>query len=347
MLRHLLFTVALLAPTVASSQPGSPPNPDVDTYFRQYIGLSQDQIASIRNGQPVTKSLPSRTPAEVFLFGAVYIHAAPESYIKFAHDYKRQRKLPGNLAFGVFSDPPRPSDLKGFTFDSDDIKVLKNCKPGDSLIQMPVSSIERLQQSINWSAPDVNDQVNQQLQKTALQRLLDYQQDGNQALGVYNDKCNPTEVPKQFAYMLSYDKALPAYLPDFYRYLLDYPNAKPANVEDTFYGTRVKFGLKPTLRVVTSGDRARQPFRAYSLCNCRKAALLKSLLRNRAGSRLLCSGDRRHEAVWLLSDHGHGFRAGGPDGPKGAIVRKAAVGRSGSNLQSALTTIKNALESSR
>jgi hypothetical protein len=29
-----------------------------------------------------------------------------------------------------------------------------------------------------------------------------------------------------------------------------YPNAKPANVENTFYWEKVKFGLKPTLRIV-------------------------------------------------------------------------------------------------
>jgi hypothetical protein len=83
-----------------------------------------------------------------------------------------------------------------------------------------------------------------------LQRLLTYPHEGNQALGVYNDKRDPTEVPQQFAYMLSYDKALPEHLPDFYHYLIAYPNAKPANVEDTFYWARVKFGLKPTLRIV-------------------------------------------------------------------------------------------------
>jgi hypothetical protein len=108
----------------------------VETYFQQYIGLSQDQIASIRRGKPVTKALLSRTPHEVFLFGAVYINAAPESYIKFAHDYNRLRKLPSNLALGVFSDLPQLSDLKGFTFDNDDINALKNCKPGNCMIQM-------------------------------------------------------------------------------------------------------------------------------------------------------------------------------------------------------------------
>ena len=108
----------------------------------------------------MTKALPSRTPAEVFLFGAVYIHAAPEAYVLFAHDFDRLRKIPGYLALGVFSNPPRLSDLKDFSFDSDDIQALESCKPGDCLIQAPASSIEELHRSIDWSASNMNEQVN-------------------------------------------------------------------------------------------------------------------------------------------------------------------------------------------
>ncbi len=146
---------------------------------------------------------------------------------------------------------PQASDLKGFSFDSSDIAALQRCQPGACLIQMPSSSIESLQRSINWSSPDRGEQVNQRLQKTALQRLLEYQRVGNAVLGTYNDHSKPTEVAQQFAYILKLpqDSAFD-YLPDFYHYLLSYPNAKPANVEDTFYWARVKFGLRPTLRVV-------------------------------------------------------------------------------------------------
>jgi hypothetical protein len=186
MIRNATSIVALLVLIVAVVLPCfSQSNPDLQTFFRQDIGLSQDQIAAIRSGQPVTKTLPSRTPAEVFLFGAVYIHAAPESYLQFAHDFDRLRKLPNYLAIGVFNNPPQLADLRGFSFDSDDIQALKSCKAGDCLIQMPASSTEELQRTINWSAHDVNEQVNQLLQKAALQRLLVYQREGNQALGVY------------------------------------------------------------------------------------------------------------------------------------------------------------------
>jgi len=165
----LALTVVLLI-VVSSAQQNS----DLEHYFQQNIRLSEQQIASIRAGQPVTKALPSRTPDEVFLFGAVYVHAAPEKYVEFAHDYNRLRKLPGNLALSVFSSPPTLSDLKAFAFDNDDIKALKDCKPGNCLLQVPEGSIEELQKTVNWSAADVNDQVNQQLQRAALQRLLAY-----------------------------------------------------------------------------------------------------------------------------------------------------------------------------
>jgi len=336
---------ALLVLIVAAAAPGfAQANPDLQTFFRQDIGLSDDQIAAIRSGQPVAKTMPSRTPAEVFLFGAIYIHAAPESYLKFAHDFDRLRKLPNYLALGVFSDPPRLSDLNGFSFESDDIKALQNCKPGDCLIQMPASSIEELQRSIDWSSVGADEQVNQLLQKAALQRLLAYQREGNQALGVYNDKRDPTEVPQQFAYMLSYDKALPEHLPDFYNYLLTYPKSKPANVEDTFYWARVKFGLKPTLRVVQVVTMRGDPAGSVVYAIAEKQ-LYASHYFETALDLSFCirgSDDSKRPGFYLIM--AMGSEQAGLTGVKGSIVRKAAVGRSVSNLQSALTNIKNTLE---
>jgi len=341
--RFFAPNVVLLLVVAASAQP----EPTLQKYFQQNIGLSEQLIASIRAGHPVTKALPSRTGDEVFLFGAVFVQAVPEKYVQFAHDYNRLRKLPSNLALGVFGSPPTLSDLKGFTFDSDDIKALKNCKPGDCLIQAPEGSIEELQKSINWSAADVNDQVNQQLQKAALQRLLAYQRDGNRALGVYVDKPTPTDVSKQFAYMVGYSKALPTYLPDFYHYLLVYPQAKPANVENSFYWARVKFGLKPTLRVVhvlTMRGNPSDPI-AYAIA---EKQLYSSHYFETALDLAFCVRDTtnsKQPGFYLIMVMGS--EQAGLTGAKGAIVRKAAVGRSVSNLQNALATIKRTLEGSQ
>ncbi|MGB8495506.1 MAG: hypothetical protein WCE53_13985 [Candidatus Acidiferrum sp.] len=348
MIRSVILPASLVVLIPAAALPAfCQSNPDLQTFFQQDIGLTQDQMAAIRSGRPVVKALPSRTPAEVFLFGAVYIHAAPESYFRFAHDFDRLRKLPNYLALGVFSNPPQLSDLKGFSFESDDFQALKDCRPGDCLIQMPAISIEDFHRSIHWDDADVNEQVNRLLQKTALQRLLAYQREGNQALGLYNDKRDPTVVPQQFAYMLTYAKALPAHLPDFYTYLLSYPNAKPANVEDTFYWARVKFGLKPTLRVVQMVTMRGGPTDPVAYAIAEKQ-LYSSHYFETAMDLSFCvrgTDDPKQPGFYLIMTMGS--EQAGLTGPKGSIVRKTAVGRSVSHLQKALTAIKSTLETNQ
>jgi len=249
-LRSLTFIVVVLALITGSSCCWPHERPDLNTYFKTDIGLSDDQIQAIRSGKAVAKKLPSRVPDEIFVFGAVYINATPDAYVEYSTDFTRLREQPGNLAIAPFSSPPKIADLEGFAFEKEDIKSIKDCKPRDCDVQMPESSMEKIRQSIDWSNPGSAEKVNEMLRQTALKRLRAYQQDGNAALGMYNDKDRPTDIAGQFRYILSYSSALPKYLPALYGYLLSYPGQKPANVDDSFYWAHVKFGLKPTLRIV-------------------------------------------------------------------------------------------------
>ena len=345
MIRSIVPAAALLAFFAATALPGlSQSNPDLRTFFRQNIGLTEDDIAAIRSGQPAVVTLPPRTPAEVLLFGAVYIHASPETYFQYARNFDRLREVPGFLALGVFTVPPQLSDLRGFEFDSDDIQALKNCELGNCRIQMPATSIEELHRSINWSAADVNEQVNHLLQETALELVLAYQREGNEALGVYNDKRDPTAVPEQFAYLLSYGNALAEHAPDFYHYLLDYPYRKPANYEETFLWAKVKFGLKPTLRIehmVTMRGKPPNPV----ACAIAKKQLYSSHYFQTALDLSICvreGGDTKRPGFYLIK--ALGSEQAGLTGFKGSIVRKTAVGRAVSNLQKGLATLRDRLE---
>ena len=166
------------------------------------------QVTDIRSGKPVALNLKSRIPDEIFVFGAVYINAEPEKYVRFITDTERLSKLPEYPGIGKFSNPPQAADMKNFELDSDDIAALKKCKPGDCMLQLPSRGMELFQKSINWSAPDAARQVNDLLRKTAAQRIIDYQKGGNQILGEYNDKENPRKVAEQFKYMISYSKGI-------------------------------------------------------------------------------------------------------------------------------------------
>jgi len=223
MKRKIVQLAVLLTVVIIAARPGfSQASVILENHLKQDLGLSQDQIASIRNGQPFAVALDSRSPAEVFVFGAIYINADPASYLKYAYDFNRLRSTPGYLAINQYSNPPQLSDLKGFGLDSDDIQSLKNCNPGNCAIQLPASTIEDVRKAINWSAPDVDNQVNQYLQKTALTRMQLYQQQGDKLFGeVYNDKKQQVNVADQFKYILSYTKALPQNVPELYNYIVN------------------------------------------------------------------------------------------------------------------------------
>lgn len=318
---------------------------DLQSFLQNDIGLSQQEMVNVRTGQPVTKVLPSRTPSELFFFGVVYIQSAPKKYANFVLDFDRLRKLPNYVALGVLSNPPKLSDFRGFSFDTEDIRAIHDCKPENCLIQLPASAIQDFQRLIDWSAADAEDQVNRVVQSTALERIVAYQREGNKALGAYNDKRNPTDVAGQFKYMLQYSKAFPRYLPEFYEYLLTYPDRKPSNVEDTFYWAKVKFGLKPTLRVVQvsvmSGNAGDQI--AYVIA---EKQLYSSHYFETALDLSFCIREMSE------ADAGPGFylikvmssEQAGLTGIKGSVVRKAAVGRSASALHKLLILTKSTLE---
>src|SRR5580700_9126631 len=215
------FTRALLAVLLLVQLPASAAqNAEVFKFFREYVGLHEDQITQIQNGKAVAKIVDSNSPDDVFVFGSVYVRSTPEEYLKFAVNTDELRKLPSYLALRKFSDPPQLSDLEGFTLDPDDIKQLKNCEPGKCEVQLPSEAMAEFKQSVNWSAPDTADQVNRLAQKMAFQSLL------------------------------SRSKALPVYLAELDRYLLDYPKASSEDIQSEFYWEKVNFGLKPTLRMV-------------------------------------------------------------------------------------------------
>lgn len=317
----------------------------LQNHLKQDLRLSQDQINGIRNGQPFAEALESRTPAEIFVFGAIYINADPASYVKYAYDFDRLRSTPGYLAINQYSNPPQLSDLKGFGLGSEDIQSLKNCNPGDCTTQLPGSTIADLRKSINWSASNVDEEVNQYLQKLALTRLQLYQQQGDKLLGeVYNDKKQQVNIADQFKYILSYAKALPQNVPELYNYIVNYPQYKAANISSMFYWDSVKFGLKPTLRIVQvvimQGSSPEEP--AYTIA---EKQLYSSHYFETALDLTYCiSGSDNPKQPGFFLVHVMGSEQAGLTGFKGSIVRHVAVSHSVTDMQTSLTAAKNALE---
>ena len=311
-------------------------------FFREYVGLNDEQIKNIRSGKAVAKILDSPTPDEVYVFGSVYVNSTPERYLKFASDIDALRKVPNYLAVQKFSDPPKLSDLEGFTLEEQDIKELKKCEPGHCEIQLPSEAMDTFKQSINWSAPDVAEQVNRLGQKMALEALEKYMGGGDAALGSYRDKHNPAVVADTFQRLISRSKGLPVYLPVLDKYLLDYPKANSDGIESEFYWEKVNFGLKPTLRILQA-----IVYRDKDSANPIYAIAVKQLYASHyfetALDLTVCVPDKERPGMYVITLKGSS--QAGLTGFKGGIVRKVAVDKTRSSLEKALGTIKQKLES--
>jgi hypothetical protein len=338
----LIILVTLIASGVAPCWSQS--RSDLPTFFKNYARLTQEQIEEIQHGRAIAKIVDSPTPDEVLVFGAVYIEATPESYLKLAGDIDELRKLPSYLAIRKFSDPPKLSDLDGFALEEDDIRALKDCKPGHCDLQLPAEAMEEVQRSVNWSAPDATAQVNRLAKQMALEALLAYTRGGDSSLGTYRDKKRPVEVAETFKSLLSRADALPVYLPDLHRYLIDYPKFKLENTESQFYWEKVNFGLKPTLRIVHAivyrGTGPSAPAYAVALKQIYSSHYFQSALDLTVCVR---DTDRPNQRGFYLITL-KGSQQAGLTGVKGGIVRHVAVGKTRSSLQRALATIKQTLE---
>ena len=339
---YLKILVSLVLSLQVASTAAVGQSAEAFKFFREYVGLSGDQLSDIRNGKAIAKILESQTPDEVFVFGAVYVRAEPEAYLKMASDVAALRRLPNYLAIQKFSAPPQLSDLDGFTLDPEDIKQLKNCRPGKCEVQLPSEAMETFQRSINWSAPDVATQVNALARNMALEAVARYQQGGNTALGIYRDKNHPAAVGDTFRSLLSRSKALPVYLPDLNHYLLDYPKVSSEAIQSEFYWEKVNFGLKPTLRILQAivyrGSDPTGPAYAVAVKQLYASHYFETAL-----DLTVCVRDRERSGMYLITIKGS--QQAGLTGLKGGIVRKVAVDKTRSSLEKALATIKTKLES--
>lgn len=322
------------------AQAGHEPN----DFFKQSIGLQDEQIANIQNGKAVTKVLDTKTPSEVRVFGAIYINATPEAYLKAVQNLDALRKSPHYLGVRRFSSPPVLSDLEGFELSQDDIKDLKECKPGSCELQLPSESIEQFRSQVNWSAPDAASQANKLAQKMALEALLKYQKEGNSALGSYYDKEHPVSAVEQFTALLSTSPSVSHYPPDLERYLINYPHADLPGAESVFYWENVKFGLKPTLRmnhmVVYRGSGPSGPLDSVAIKQLYASHYFQTAL-----DLSVCAKDSSRpedKGFYLITVKAS--RQAGLTGPKGSIIRKNAVSKIRSSLEASLAQIKSVLE---
>lgn len=312
----------------------------LSTFFKKNVGLNEAEVARIEQGQSVAKVLDSPKPSQIFIFGATSIRGAPDAFVRFRNNFDRIKSLPGYLSLQLFSKPPVLSDLTGLTIDPKDVDELKECKPTDCDVQLPAAHIEQFRRRIDWSGPDPGGQVNHLAKEMTLQALLAYQQGGNAALGIYEDKEAPAYVSKQFRSLLERGKFFPEKLPALYSNLLYYPEKPIPGSTSVFYWEKIDFGLRPTIRV-------NQQITAHMNSDHGPVDVvaIKQLYANhyfQTALELYFCIPRSSTSFYLVTVKGS--EQDGLTGTKGRMIRKVATSRTRASLEDSLLAIKKELE---
>ena len=332
-----------LAVTLASAALGQSGQPQQLAVFAQ-LGLTPQQVAAIDQGRPVAKVLSWGGPSEVYVFGAVHVNGSPSSYLNAARDVNRLAGTEGYLGIGELPPTTTVANLSGLSLDADDIKALKNCREGSCDVQLPTASIQAFHDAVNWSQPNVADQVNELARGMVVDLLREYRSGGNGALGTYRDKEHPARVADQFETMVGRGTALPDVLPELRQYLLQYPNADLSGADSYFYWEKVNFGLKPTIRV-NHGVSYTAQAQNRSISAVAIKQLYASHYFHTALDLSVCVGDPaapESRGFYLLTLKGS--QQEGLTGAKGSVLRKIAVDKTRSGLESALASIKRTIE---
>jgi hypothetical protein len=250
--RQWLLRLALLTTAVAIVEIGTVGSSLVQSSPAIEALLPPDRfghsdIRAIRDGAAVVKSLDTDLRQEMAVFGVVHIGIPAARFVDRFRDIERFEKGPGVSHIGRFGNPPRIEDLAALTLPPNALVASGRCRPGDCDLKLSAAAMNRFR--IDWSAPNASLQAQRIAREMILELVINYQTNGNAALGSYDDGSEPVDVGEAFRGVLNSREPLPIPVPELMSYLNSYPRGRPAGTHEFFYWSIVDFGLKPTARV--------------------------------------------------------------------------------------------------
>jgi hypothetical protein len=243
--------VLLLAGMSVAGLPvaGQQTPPRIAQFLRQSIGLDSTQLSEVESGKAVVKVLDTQDNRDVAVFGIITIGRPRAAYIARVQDVANWLRAPDRKQFALFMNPPTAADVQAVTIDSQDVSDLQKCKPNDCHLKLPASEVQRVQQEIDWSAPDRGAHVNAYARQRMVEYATTYGTRGDSALVVYDDRGTSVRASDTFDRLLAQSPYLFHYSPEFHKYLSDYPHATLGGVSDVLFWSK---DALPHLRPILS-----------------------------------------------------------------------------------------------
>jgi hypothetical protein len=341
MIRTCLWCAAAAA-SLAASQGA----PDARREVRDYLtrnSFAAGEIADLEAGKVVARA-SSAGSEEVVVVAAVKIRAPRDRVLDYYGQMISYVDGSVTLAFGRFSTPPAPGDVKALAFDRSEVGDLRSCRPGNCDFRLGGAGIEALQKSIDWSAPEAVDRVNAFAQKAALDYVAGYRSRGDAALVTYNDRAQPVSLQEQWRGIIGNAAYFHEYAPELKAYLQQYPSGSLPGGRDVIYWVKENYGLKPVISIV-HGVLYQPPSRADRAFVVQKQIYASHYYDGSLAVATLLSATENGAPVTYLV-YANRSRGDLVRGGFGGLKRNVAESQARKAAQETLTTIKQQLEKS-
>jgi len=220
----------------------------LEKYLTTEVHPTAAQRKALLSGFPLTKLLPSDPSKEVFVFGAIWINAPAEDYVKRVKNIEDFEKGSGFRITKKISDPATLDDFAQLELPDGDVEDLRRCQPGSCQLKLSAKGLEALRTQVRWGTSSEKADADAAFRRLVLEYVNGYRDGGNARLAVYRDADNPVFVANEFRSMIERAPSL-VRMPDLLDYLLKYPASPLVGSTDFLYWQEARFGLKPTIRI--------------------------------------------------------------------------------------------------
>jgi len=246
----LTLGVTFFSLIAAASQGQETPAPLV-RFLRHGIGLDSAQVALIERGDAVVKVLDTRDRRDIAIFGIIAADVPREVYVAQARDFRASLRTPTRARLGIFSDPAIAADVEAVTISERDARDMKDCRPGDCVVKLPAADMQRIRETVNFSASDLQAQLSAYARRRLVEYVTDYRRRGDSAMAIYDDRGNMNvRASAAFAGMLGESPYVYQNVPSIGRYFAAYPRDTLAGATEVlFWSEDVMPRLRPILSV--------------------------------------------------------------------------------------------------
>jgi len=251
MMNPMARRVALLILVLLHAAPAGAGIPTTLGAAARKGGLSDAEIREAET-QPHARIYEAESRGrQITIIGLAKIPASPQKITADLATRNGVLKSEALRQVGVFSNPPKMSDLAKYRMPESDLETLADCEVGDCKFKLGEEGVEIAQQ-IDWSKPDAHDRLNELMKQGMLEYAQQYQQRGNAALLVAVDKEEPQsfdEGSDRLTAQLGVSKDL---IPKLRDHLLHYPKTKIPGARDRILWTVRNYGYRPVTSLVHS-----------------------------------------------------------------------------------------------